>query len=167
MRLLGLAFTMLAVVLASCQVLAEPVPGNRTWDRIAHVKEVTARLITMHRQRGSEGVTKFLGECYRTHRLASAYTQGLEGCIVQDYVHTQVLALVYSRIPPEAWKTMKAPTVLELAEGMSRRFNVVFSQYNIPEAEANSLKIVMDKHGLPMFVASVFPKGAPSAPKSP
>ena len=53
----------------------------------------------LHKREGSPGVLKFLDACYRTQLLASEFSQGLESCMAQDYMHTQVLAMVYSRIP--------------------------------------------------------------------
>ncbi len=65
-----------------------------------------------------QGATKafvFIDACYKTHSLSSEYTKAFEACIAQDYLETQILALIYSRMPPEALKRMGAPSPQLLA----------------------------------------------------
>jgi hypothetical protein len=44
-----------------------------------------------------------------------------------------------------------------LAETMSRRISGAFAQYKITTEEVTAFKELLDKHGLPVFAAIVFP----------
>ena len=101
--------------------------------------------------------------------LASQFGKGLEACIAQDYIHTQVLILVYSRMPPEAPKKLGIPSTQALGDGLNKRFVTVLLQYKMTTAEADDLKRLMDKHGTPIFVKATFPSAAnaPSTPDKP
>ena len=133
------------------------------WDHVANVKDAAERLAKLHRTEGSKGVLKFLDACYRTHLLASAYTAGLESCMAQDYMHSQVLAQLYARLPVEARAKAGAPSPELIAQGMGQRFLVAFSQYKVSSADADAFKKNVDTHGLPIFLKAVFPKASNGA----
>jgi hypothetical protein len=149
----GIAAALLLVALAS-----QAPAATGKWDHAANIKDAASRLAKLHRREGSPGVVKFLEACYRTHLLASAYSQGLEACMAQDYMHSQVLALIYSRLPPQDREKLKAPSPEFIAQGMGQRFGAVFSQYKVPVKEAEDFKRLVDKHGFPEFMRAVFPK---------
>ncbi|MGL4395256.1 MAG: hypothetical protein ACRCS9_01835 [Hyphomicrobium sp.] len=141
------------------------------WDRKANISEAAQRLSKLHRAKGSKAVLNFLDACYRTHMLASTFNAGLEGCMAQDYMHSQVLALIYARVPEETRKKLRAPSPQIIAASMSSRFAKAFAQYKFNEADATELKGLVDKHGFPIFLKAVFPKAgkrgeAPDAPQS-
>ena len=152
----------LFVAVASCgTAFAAP-----SWDHIANVKDAANRLGQLHRHEGSKGVLKFLDACYRTHMLASTYTAGLEACMAQDYMHTQILAQIYARLPADERAKTGAPSPELIADGMGKRFLVAFSQYNVSGADAETFKKLVDTHGFPIFLKAVFPKSPnPKAPK--
>ena len=133
------------------------------WDHVANVKDAAERLAKLHRTEGSKGVLKFLDACYRSHLLASAYTAGLESCMAQDYMHSQVLAQLYARLPAEAREKSGAPSPELIANGMGQRFMVAFSQYKVSSADADQFKKNVDTHGLPIFLKAVFPKASNGA----
>lgn len=135
--------------------------GN--WDHVANVKDAAGRLAALHRAEGSAGVIKFLDACYRTHLLAETFTQGLESCMAQDYLHTQVLATIYSKLPQEAIDKLHAPSPKEMADGMGKRFVLAFTQYKVSVADAEEFKKLVDKYGFPIFLKAVFPKDEPGA----
>lgn len=130
------------------------------WDHAANIKDAANRLAKLHRKEGSRGVLKFLDACYRTHMLAEKFSQGLEACMAQDYMHTQVLATVYSRLSPEAFKKTGAPSPQEMANGMGKRLVLAFTQYKIGIDDAEEFKKLVDKNGFPVFIKAVFPKAA-------
>ena len=101
----GLSTLAFAVCLA---VPADAAPGK--WDHTANIKDAATRLAKLHRREGSSGVLTFLDACYRTHLLASSYTAGLEACMAQDYMHTQILAQIYARLPAEDRAKSGAPS---------------------------------------------------------
>ena len=141
-----------------CFLSGTPATAEKSaWDHAANIKDAAGRLVQLHRREGSPGVLKFLDACYRTHLLASKSTQGLEACMAQDYMHTQVLATIYAKLPVEQRARSGAPSPEAMAEGMGKRFVSAFSQYKVPVGEAEEFKRLVDKHGFPVFVKGVFP----------
>jgi hypothetical protein len=146
---------------------AKPPLFKPDWDQAANIKEAAERLGKLHRQRGPKAAIQFIDACYRTNGLAEAYNERFEACIAQDYMETQILAQVYSRLPDEQLKTMGAPTAQGLADGLGKRVVAAFSQYKISAEYAGSFKVLVDKHGFPVFLPIVFPKtGKPGADKT-
>lgn len=153
----GIAGSLCAVILA----LSAAAPGahaKQSWDHVANIRDAAKRLAELHQREGSAGVLKFLDACYRTQMLASAYSAGLESCMAQDYMHTQVLAKIYATIPEDQRQKMGVPSPQAIADGMGRRFVAAFGQYKMTPKEAEAFKKMVDKNGLPLFVKSVFPK---------
>jgi hypothetical protein len=149
------------IIVAVLVLFAGPVsaaPGK--WDHAANIKDAAGRLALLHRREGSPGVLKFLDACYRTHLLASTFTQGLEACMAQDYMHTQVLATIYARLPAEQRAKTGAPSPEVIANGMGKRFVSAFSQYKVPVSEAEAFKKLIDSQGFPVFLKAVFPNSA-------
>lgn len=154
-----------AAIAACCACLAGTLAGSapahavgQGWDHKANITDAAKRLVILHRREGSAGVIKFLEACYKTHLLSSAFTAGLESCMAQDYMHTHVLALIYSRLPPERIKQMGAPTPEVIAKSMNERFVTSFMQYNVTVKEGEEFKKLVNDFGVPIFVAGVFPK---------
>src|SRR5690606_31425249 len=138
------------VLLALGLALAVASPATaakRGWDSVANVKDAATRLALLHRREGSQGVLKFLDACYRTQLLASKFSQGLESCMAQDYMHTQVLAMIYARIPDEDRKRMGTPSPETIANSMGQRFVAAFSQYKMSVKDAEEFKKLVDKNG--------------------
>lgn len=127
------------------------------WDRAANVKDAAARLGAMHRKGGSVTVLKFLDACYRTHTIATEFTAGLEGCMAQDYMHSQILAMIYARVPDEQRKRIGAPSPQLIADSMAARFQATFAQYKFTAEEAGQLKTLVDDKGMPVFTKIIFP----------
>lgn len=143
----------LALGLAGAAYAAKP-----NWDRVANVKEAANHLAKLHRAQGSQGVVKFLDACYRTHMLASDFNRGLEACMAQDYMHSQVLAVIYAKLPAEDRQKAGAPSPEFIAKSMGTRFAAVFDQYKFSAEQTADFKKIVDKHGFPIFVKAVFPK---------
>jgi hypothetical protein len=129
-----------------------------TWDQAASIRGAAERLGRVHRARGAKAAYELIDNCYRTHSLASTYGEGFESCIAQDYLETRTLIQVYSRMPPEALKQHGVPSPNELAESMGRRVSAAFHQYKKSQAYADEMRSLVDKHGLPVFLAIVFPE---------
>lgn len=140
---------------------AQPAP---TWDRIASIKGAAERLGLLHRARGAQAAYNLIDNCYKTHSLAEHYGEGFETCIAQDYLETTVLVKVYARMPPEQLQKLGMPSPAMLADAMGRRVTAAFSQYRMPVAYAEELKGLVDAHGLPIFLALVFPEAAKPQP---
>lgn len=145
-----------ALLIAALPVQA--AKSKRDWNQVENVKGAAKRLGEMHRRQGAEATLKFLEACYKTHTLAERYTEGLESCMAQDYMLSQVLAVVYSRVPADKLKDMKAPTAEIIARSMRGRFQAIFQQYKFTQEQADGLRKAVDKHGMPIFVKAVFPK---------
>lgn len=142
------------------------VPGN--WDHETNIKEAAARLAKLHGRQGSAGVLKFLDACYRTHRIAEDYTQGLEACMAQDYMHTKILASVYSKLPDAELARRGAPTSAFIVSSMNARFVDIFEQYKVTIADAEDFKQIVEKVGVPIFVKGIFPRrGSRTSSKPP
>lgn len=127
------------------------------WDQVENIKDAALRLAQIQRTQGATKAFTFIDACYRTHSLSSEYTKAFEACIAQDYMETQVLSLVYSRMAPEALKKMGAPTPQMLAQTMSRRVSAAFAQYKVPKERILEFRRVVEEQGFPLFFATLFP----------
>jgi hypothetical protein len=72
-------------------------------------------------------------------------------------MHSQVLAQIYARIPQEERVKMGTPAPEDIARGMGARFVAAFSQYKLSPKQAEALKKMVDKDGMPIFLNAVFP----------
>lgn len=150
------------VALTVATVAGEPARATgENWDHKANITDAAKRLVVLHRREGSTGVLKFLAACYKTHLLSSEFTAGLESCMAQDLMHAQILAVVYSRLPPERIKQMGAPTPEIIAKSMNARITSSFMQYKVTVKEGEEFKRLVNNHGMPIFMAGIFPKSAP------
>jgi hypothetical protein len=156
---------MMACVLATVGALpaaggdAPPPPPSAaiTWDRPANIRSAAERIGQIQRRQGADAAIKFIDACYRTHGLASSYSEAFEACIAQDYLQTKLLTRIYGKLPPQSLKKLGAPTADALAQAMGKRIVAAFSQYKVTAAEAEVFKSEVDKHGLPVFLKTVFP----------
>jgi hypothetical protein len=137
------------------------------WDQVANIKEAATRLAQLQKTQGATKAFTFIDACYRTHSLSSAYTKAFEACIAQDYLETQILALIYSRLEPEALKRMGAPTPERLAQTMGERVKAAFASYKVPKARVDAFKKAVDEHGFPVFFRALFPDVEMPVPKRP
>ncbi|MDO9383212.1 MAG: hypothetical protein Q7T86_10160 [Hyphomicrobiaceae bacterium] len=145
----------LLLVMSSTPALATTAVD---WDQVANIKEAAVRLGNVQRKQGATKAFEFIIACYKTHGMATKYTRFFEGCIAQDYIHTQTLATIYSRMPPAALKKARAPSPQVLAQAMGQRVTGAFSKYDVTPAEASAFKKLVDKHGFTPFAEIVFPK---------
>ncbi len=153
----------LVTVVAAVAIPPSAHAARGDWDHAANIKDAAQRLAVLHKREGSVGVLKFLDACYRTHLLASDFSKGLESCMAQDYMHTQILATIYSKLPPQEREKLHVPSPEAMAQGMGQRFTAAFQQYKVAVADANDFKALVDKYGFPVFVKAVFPKDAAKA----
>lgn len=151
-----------ACAVLSAASVASPAVAAIDWDRPENIKGAATRLVVLHRREGTVGVLKFLDACYRTHMLASEFNAGLEACLAQDYMHSNVLASIYARVPPEARKKNNNPSAGDIAKSLGERFVVAFAQYKMKAEDVKVFRALVDKHGLPLFLKGVFPKGSRS-----
>lgn len=154
---------MVCLIAACLSTPAAAVP-KFDWDRAENVKQAAKRLGEIQRRQGATKAHEFILNCYKTHVLARAYTRYLEGCIAQDYIHTQTLALIYARLPPAQLKKSGMPSPKLLAEAMGKRMGSVFHKYEVPVKEAEEVKKLVQKHGFPTFNSLVFPGAARDMP---
>jgi hypothetical protein len=141
--------------------------GAPDWDQVANIKDAATRLAEMQRTQGAARTFKFIDACYKTHSLSSNYTKAFEACIAQDYLETQILALIYSRLPPETLKTLGAPTPQLLAETMGKRITAAFATYEVSVKRVETFKKLVDEHGFPIFFKALFPGVDMPLPKRP
>lgn len=152
------ALSVAAAVLAAAAVLGPAVAhAGRSWDRAANIGDAATRLVEMHRERGSQGVLKFLDACYRTHTLSSAFKAALEACLAQDYMYARVLAQIYARLPEEARTRFNAPDAAGIERAVQYRFSKVMEQYAITGEEGEEIVRSIETHGVPVFVKGVMP----------
>jgi hypothetical protein len=168
-RLASLTIAVLAMT--CCGTVA--AASKPDWDQVENIKDAATRLAQLQRTQGAQKAFEFIDACYRTHSLSTEYTRAFEACIAQDYMETQVLALIYSRVKPNALRTLGAPSPEALAKSMGRRVTAAFSNYKISPARAKVFKDLVDEHGFPLFFRALFPKakmpvlkdGEPPAPE--
>mgnify|MGYP001436460777 CR=1 FL=1 len=129
-----------------------------SWDQVESIRGAAERLGRLHRAKGAKAAYELIDNCYRTHSLASTYGEGFEACIVQDYLETRTLIQVYARMPPETLEKHGVPSPAMLADSMGKRVSMAFGQYGKSQAYADNVKRIVDEHGLPVFLAIVFPE---------
>lgn len=151
----------MAAILALVGASSPAAAASEGWDHRTNITDAAKRLVVLHRREGSNGVLKFLDACYKTHLLSSQFTAGLESCMAQDLMHAQILAVIYSRLPPERVKQMGAPTPDIIARSMNARITSSFMQYKVTVKEGEEFKRLVNQHGMPIFMAGIFPKSAP------
>lgn len=149
-----------APVALATEGAAEAKPEAAAWDQVASIRGAAERLGRLHRARGAKAAYELIENCYKTHSLASAYGEGFEACIAQDYLETRTLIQVYSRMPPATLEKLGVPSPQMLAESMGQRISMAFGQYQKSQAYADNVKKLVDEHGLPVFLAIVFPEAA-------
>ena len=149
----------IAAVMCAAQTASAKTAG---WDQVANIKEAATHLGKIQKRQGATKAFDFIIACYKTQGLASKYSKYFEACIAQDYIHTQTLALIYSRLAPDALKKLRVPTPQQLSQAMGQRVTVAFQKYSISVAEAEAFKKLVDKYGFPTFASIVFPKGVKS-----
>jgi hypothetical protein len=115
-----------AALLLALSIASAPAVAKESWDHVANIKDAATRLAELHKRQGSQGVLKFLDACYRTQLLGSQFSQGLESCMAQDYMHSKVLAMIYARIPDAARMRMGTPSPEFIADSMKQRFDAAF-----------------------------------------
>jgi len=160
----------IAPVVLAAGLILESGAGRATaeqpdWDQVANIKEAAVRLAEMQRTRGASRAFAFIDACYKTHSLSSHYTKAFEACIAQDYLETQILALIYSRLSPETLKTMGAPTPEMLSQSMGKRVTAAFATYDVPPVRVAAFKKLVDEHGFPIFFQALFPEAEVPVPK--
>jgi hypothetical protein len=144
--------------LVACTVTpAIAAPAKPDWDQVANIKDAALRIAEIQRTQGASKAFDYISDCYKTHSLSSEYTKAFEGCIAQDYLETQILAIVYSRLPPESLKKLGAPDPKMLAESMGQRVTAAFASYKIPVARVEKFKKIVDEDGFPLFFKTLFP----------
>ena len=146
-----------AALVGCCLASASAAPGKPDWDQSANIKDAALRIAEIQRTQGATKAFTYIEDCYKTHSLSSEYTKAFEGCIAQDYLETQILALVYSRLPPETLKKMGAPEPKVLAETMGQRITAAFAAYKVPVARVEKFKKIVDEDGFPVFFKALFP----------
>jgi hypothetical protein len=127
------------------------------WDQVENIKDAATRLAVIQRTQGATKAFAFIDACYRTHSLSTDYTKAFEACIAQDYLETQVLALIYSRMSPETLQRMRAPSPAMLSDTMARRVGAAFAQYKITKEQIAEFKHNVDEQGFPVFFRALFP----------
>lgn len=130
------------------------------WDQVANIKEAAVRLGNVQKRQGATKAFEFIVACYKTHGMSTKFSRFFEACIAQDYIHTQTLATIYSRMPPASLKKMGAPSPQVLSRAMGQRVAGAFSKYSIPPEDATAFRKLVEKHGFEPFAKIVFPKAA-------
>ncbi len=152
---------MLAAVLAAGLIGIGAAPSvaaaDPDWDQIANIKEAATHLAELQRTQGATKAFAFIDACYKTHSLSSEYTKAFEACIAQDYLETQILTLIYSRLPPDALKRMGAPSPAMLVNTMGKRVTAAFATYKMPPDRIETFAKLVDEHGFPIFFQALFP----------
>ena len=145
-------FALVATVAAASAVSAKP----RTWDRTANIKASAIALAALQQAKGAMGAYQFIANCYQTHALNSEYGAALEGCLVQDYIHSKVTAAVYSNLPAGERERLDLPVPNELVDAMLKRVGAALAQYKISEVDARKFVAQVDAIGVPTFAKARF-----------
>ena len=136
------------------------------WNQIENIKEAAARIGKLHRVRGAQKAIGFIDACYRTHRLASKYSRAYEACIAQDFILAHSLAALYESIPAKERARRRVPDAANIKKVMGDRVAAAFRHYDVPPASAVSFRELVEVHGVPVYLAIVYPNATfEAAPK--
>ena len=162
----GAGFRQLVLLLAlACGMATPTLAAKPGWDRAKTVRVAAERLAELQKRQGAEAVAKFLDACYRTHTLASKFSEPLDTCMAQDLMFSEVLATVYGRLTPEARRERKLPSPEQISASLAARIGSVVTQYKLKDADTKALADAVAAHGMPIFLAAMFPKaGEPPKP---
>ncbi|MFX8696317.1 hypothetical protein ABTM58_19710, partial [Acinetobacter baumannii] len=72
----------------------------------------------------------------------------------------------YAKVPKEALARIGAPSPEQIDRSFSDRVSRAMTQYHRPAGEAQVLARIVEQHGMPVFLKTVFPDGEPSSPNS-
>ncbi len=147
---LGLAFMLLAAPAA--------VGQTKSWDHIANIKSSAVALAGLQQSRGALGAYQFIASCYATHELNSRFGAALEGCLVQDYIHSKMTAAVYAKLPPGERQRLNLPVPEDLVAAMLKRVGNAMANYKITEVDARKFVAQVEAVGVPTFTKARFPK---------
>lgn len=138
--------------------LTAPAPAQNSWDQTTNIKAAATRLATLQKTRGALGTFEHIAACYATHKLATAYGQALEGCMVLDYLHSSSLAAVYARLTPDQRRETKVPDPALILTTMQKRIEATFADYKLPADRFPKLVAAIETHGVPVFAKLRFDK---------
>ena len=131
---------------------------SKTWDRVANIKASAAHLAMLQQSKGALGAYEFIANCYKTHELNSSYGAALEGCLVQDYIHSKVTAAVYAQLPVTERDRLGLPNPEEMVSTMLKRVGNAMANYKITEVDARKFVAQVEAVGVPTFAKARFPK---------
>ncbi len=136
------------------------------WNQIENIKEAAVHIGKLHRSRGAQKAIKFIDACYRTHRLASKYSRAYEACIAQDFILAHSLAALYETMSADARVRRRVPDAARIKKVMGERVAAAFRHYEIAPASAVSFRELVEVHGVPVYLAIVYPNATfEAAPK--
>jgi hypothetical protein len=156
----GRALFLAAVPASLVVAVAAATAAPKAWDKSASIVTSAERLAALQRGKGAIATYEFILNCYKTHRLAEAFSEPLAGCIVQDYLNSKVTAAVYDRVDPATRKKLGAPSPEQLMKVMSARIIDAYRQYGIGEADVRAFLQKVDAEGMPHYLAKRFPQAA-------
>ena len=147
-------FALVATVFVASAAVAKP----KVWDRTANIKASAISLAALQQAKGAMGAYQFIANCYQTHALNTDYGAALEGCLVQDYIHSKVTAAVYSKLPAGERERLDLPAPDELVGAMLKRVGAALAQYKISEVDARKFVAQVESVGVPTFAKARFSK---------
>ena len=150
-----LAWAVLPVLLLAT---APSFAQSKLWDQTANIKSSALHLAGLQQAKGALGTYEFIANCYKTHELNSKYGAALEGCLVQDYIHSKVTAAVYAKLPVAERVRMSLPDPHEMVDTMLKRVGGAMGNYKIAEADARKFVAAVEAVGIPAFAKARFPK---------
>jgi hypothetical protein len=131
---------------------------SKSWDQTANIKSSALHLASLQQAKGALGAYEFIANCYKTHELNSKYGAALEGCLVQDYIHSKVTAAVYAQLPVAERERLSLPDPQEMVATMLKRVGKAMGNYKIAEADARKFVAAVETVGIPTFAKARFPQ---------
>ena len=147
-----------AALVAAALLCGSLAAEAKTWDRVANIKASAEHLAMLQQSKGALGAYEFIANCYKTHELNSSYGAALEGCLVQDYIHSKVTAAVYAQLPVTERDRLGLPNPEEMVSTMLKRVGNAMANYKITEVDARKFVAQVEAVGVPTFAKARFPK---------
>jgi hypothetical protein len=132
-------------------------------DRVANINKAAAEIAAIQEKSGANGAFAAINECYqRELAVAKSLTRGLETCMTQDIIVSNITAVFYGQMSENARKMAKVPEPGAVKDAMIQRVVGTARRFKVPEEDAREFRRLVQQHGMQAYGQTRFPKQFPA-----